>query len=306
MDNKLFKVSSFPHIHSKRNVKTLMRDVLISLLPAVGVGIYYYKLDAVKLLLASVLAGVIAEVLWNKVVKGKFALEDCSSIITSIIITLILPSHVPLWLPAVGAVIAVLLVKQFFGGLGQNFVNPAATAKAFIIASWAGLLVKPASDAVSGASVSDYVPAIKDLFIGYAEGTIGEASILALIIGGIYLLVRGVIDGKATVSYLVSVALFSFIIGKDGFMTGDAVRGLMSGNIFIVGIFMVNDFASTPVNGIGKIIFGFMCGLLTVLFKVIGNNSDGAYYAVLVMNLFAPMIESLTISKGVKAVKEAI
>jgi len=138
MDNKLFKVSSFPHIHKKTDVKSIMRDVLISLLPAVGVGIYYYKLDAVKLLLASVIAGVLAELVWNKVVKGKFLLEDLSSIITSVLIALIMPSFVPVWIPAVGSIFAVIVVKQFFGGLGQNFVNPAATAKAFIIASWAG------------------------------------------------------------------------------------------------------------------------------------------------------------------------
>lgn len=303
MDNKLFKVSSFPHIHKKRDVKAIMRDVLISLLPAVGVGIYYYKLDAVKLLLASVIAGVLAELIWNKTIRGKFVLEDCSAIITSTLIALIMPSFVPIWLPAVGSIFAVIVVKQFFGGLGQNFVNPAATAKAFIIASWAGLMVKPVADAVSGASATDYVPPIKDLFIGYASGSIGEASILALLIGGVYLIFRGIIDGKATISYLASVALFSLLIGKDGFFTGDAIRGLMSGSVFLVAIFMVNDFATTPINNIGKIIFGVFCGLLTVVFQVIGNNSDGAYYAVLVMNLFAPMIESLTIPK---VAKEAI
>lgn len=303
MEKRLLKVSSFPHIHSNRNTKILMRDVLISLLPAVAVGIYFYKLEALIVLAVTIAAGVLSELLWNKVVKGKFFLEDCSAIITSILIALIMPSYIMPWIPAVGAVVAIILVKQCFGGLGQNFVNPAATAKVFIIASWAALLSDPMADVVSGASGYDYVPTIKEVFFGYAFGSIGEASILALILGGIYLIARGVIDGKATLSYLASVALFSLIIGKEGFMKGDALNGLMQGNVFIVGIFMVNDFATTPINTAGKVIFGVFCGLLTVLFKVLGSNNEGAYYAVMVMNLFSRMIESLTLPK---ARKEAI
>jgi len=296
MGNKLFKVSSFPHIHANKDVKSIMRDVLISLLPAMAAGIYFYKMQSLYMFLFSAAAAVLSELIWNRIVKGKFFLEDVSSIITSILIVLVMPNFVPLWLPAAGTVFAVIFVKELFGGLGQNFVNPAATAKVFIIASWATLLVNPV-EAVSSATTTAPAVSMKDIFIGYASGNIGEASILALLIGGLYLIIRGVIDWRATISYLVSVALFSLIIGKNGFMTGDAVTGLMSGSIFIAGIFMINDFGSSPMNSLGKIIFGLVCGLATVIFKVIGNNSDGAYYAVLVANLFMPMIEFFTVPK---------
>lgn len=300
MSNKLYKVSFSPHIHTKRDVKVIMRDVLISLLPAVAASIYFYKSDAVKLLFSAVIFGALSELTWNKLTKRQFILQDCSSIITSIIIALLMPSYVPIWIPAVGAAFAVIVVKLFFGGLGQNFVNPAAAAKVFLITSWAGLMSKPVSDAVSGASATENVVTIKELFIGYVNGAIGEVSILALLLGGIYLIFRQVIDGKAAISYLLSVLLFSLLIGKNGFATGDAIGGLMCGSVFIAGIYMVNDFATTPLNTIGKIIFGISCGLLTVIFKVIGNNSDGAYYAVLAVNLFTPMIESLSIPKLTK------
>jgi electron transport complex protein RnfD len=296
--NRLFKVSSFPHIYGRRDVKAIMRDVLISLLPAVAAGIYFYKMQALYMFLVSAVAGVLSEVIWNRLIKGKFFIEDCSSVITSILVVLIMPNFVPMWLPAAGTVFAVVVVKMLFGGLGQNFVNPAATAKVLIIASWAALLINPA-DTVSAASgeASAWTPTIKDIIVGYANGNIGEASILALVIGGLYLIIRGVIDWRSSASYLVSVALFSLVIGRDGFMSGDAAAGLLSGSTFIVGIFMVNDFASTPMNIPGKIVFGLLCALVTVIFKVVGNNSDGAYYAVLVSNLFMPMIEYFTTPK---------
>lgn len=303
MENRLLKVSAFPHVKAKDSVKTIMLDVIIALLPAMLMGIRFYGIDATVIYASTIGAALLSELLWNKAVKGQFRLEDFSGAITAILISLIMPSYVAPWVPAVATVFVIIILKQCFGGLGGNFINPAATAKVFIIASWTSQLIQPATDGVTSASASAYTPSLKEIFLGYASGNIGEASILALIIGGLYLLFRRRIDGKGTLAFLGSVALFSFVIGADGLFKGNIIDGLMVGNIFLVGIFMVNDFVTTPVTSVGKIIFGAGCGLLTVLFKVIGHNSDGAFYAIMLMNLFTPMIDSFTMPK---AKKEAV
>ena len=281
-----------------------MIDVIIATIPAIGAGIYFYGKDAIKIVLASVLTTVLCEIAWNKILKKERILDNLSSLVTGLIFAMILPTHLPVWIVVIGALFANMFVKLFFGGLNGNFMNPSAAAKTFMIASWAGIMAKPvveATTAASGAEVEQTIT-LMDKFIGQASGNIGETSILALVIGGIYLLLRGVISYKATLSYLVFTFIFNIVISRDGMFQGNGIDGFMLGSIFIVGIFMVNDKATTPSTGWGQVIFSAGAALFATIFSVYGYNPEGPYYAVIFMNLFAALISYLTTPKAEREV----
>lgn len=305
----MYKISASPHIRTKRNVNSIMRDVLIALLPVTAAAIYFYKMDAVKIILASVLSSVISEALWQKLNKKPITINDYSAIITGLILAFVLPAHVPLWIPIIGGAFAIIVVKQFFGGLSQNFMNPALASKVFLLTSWSAAMIKiststdattaasQAADAVSSASeaVAAELPSLWQVFLGQATGNLGEASILALCLGALYLIIRGVIDLKIPVAYLATVALSSWFFGKEGLMTGEVVRTLLTGSIVLTAFFCANDYASTPITTMGKIIFGIGAGVLTILFRIYGYNTEGSYYSILIMNVFAPIIDRISI-----------
>lgn len=301
----MYKVTSSPYITSKTSTNGIMRDVFISLLPTVFASIYFYKLNALKIILVSVLTCVITETLWQKLCKKPITINDFSAAVTGLILAFILPEHVPMWIPIIGGIFAILVVKQFFGGLSQNFMNPALASKVFLMTSWSGVMIKVATDVTSSASEAaeavssaseavQSLPSLWDIFVGQASGNIGEVSILALVLGALYLLYRGVIDFKLPLSFLATVAITSWLFSRDGLMTGDAIRGIMVGSIMLTAIFCANDYSTTPITTKGKLIFGIGAGLLTTLFRVYGYNSEGAYYAILVMNLFTPMIDRIS------------
>ncbi|AYE33189.1 RnfABCDGE type electron transport complex subunit D [Clostridium septicum] len=296
MGNTNLKISPAPHIKRGLGVNKIMIDFIIALIPAVFAGIYFYKGDAVKILLASVLASIISEALWNKFIKKTNWITDLSPIVSGIILGLIMPTYVPLWIPVIGAIFATIVVKQFFGGLGQNFMNPAAATKAFLIASWAAVMAKPVVDTTASASkaAQKVVPLI-DRIIGQANGSIGEVSILALCIGGLYLAIRGVISLRASFTFIISAfAMYSYF-GKEG---------LLPGAFFLAAIFMATDHATTPMTKVGQYIFGLAAGICASFIAVKGYNPEGPYYAIIILNLFTPLIEYFT-TKKVKVKKEA-
>lgn len=295
MENKNLKISPAPYIKKGLGINKIMIDFIIALIPAIIAGIYFYKIDAVKIIVATVLTSIIAEGLWNKFVKKTTFLYDLSPIVLGIILALIMPTYVPLWIPIIGSVFATIVVKQFFGGLGQNFMNPAAATKAFLIASWAGVMAKPTTDATSSASTAEVVVPLIDKIIGQASGSIGEVSILALCIGGLYLVIRGRISLRAPIAFILSAMVMYNIFDKDL---------LLPGAFFLAAIFMTTDYGTTPMTKLGQYIFGIMAGVCASIIAVKGFNPEGPYYAIIIMNLCTPLIEYLT-TKKIKVKKEA-
>lgn len=295
MENKNLKISPAPYIKKGLGINKIMIDFIIALIPAIIAGIYFYKIDAVKIIVATVLTSIIAEGLWNKFVKKTTFLYDLSPIVLGIILALIMPTYVPLWIPIIGSVFATIVVKQFFGGLGQNFMNPAAATKAFLIASWAGVMAKPATDATSSASTAEVVVPLIDKIIGQASGSIGEVSILALCIGGLYLVIRGRISLRGPIAFILSAMVMYNIFDKDL---------LLPGAFFLAAIFMTTDYGTTPMTKLGQYIFGIMAGVCASIIAVKGFNPEGPYYAIIIMNLCTPLIEYLT-TKKFKVKKEA-
>ena len=294
MENKTLHISPMPHVKKGLGVNKIMLDIIIALIPAVGAGIYFYKADAVKILVATVLASLAAEALWNKFVKKTSWLTDLSPIVSGIILGLIMPTYVPLWIPVVGAIFATIVVKQFFGGLGQNFMNPEAATKAFLITSWAAVMAKPVVDSTTAASGAVVELTLWEQILGQASGSIGEVSILALIIGGLYLLVRGVISFRAPVAFIVAAFAMQSALGKEG---------LLSGAFFLAAIFMATDYATTPMTKTGQYLFGLAAGACASIIAVLGFNPEGPYYAIIIINLLTPLIEYYT-SKRIKTKKE--
>ncbi|NKF05921.1 RnfABCDGE type electron transport complex subunit D [Clostridium gasigenes] len=296
MENKTLHISPMPHVKRGLGVNKIMLDIIIALIPAVCAGIYFYKGDAAKILLATVLASLVAEALWNKFVKKTNWITDLSPIVSGIILGLIMPTYVPLWIPIVGAIFATIVVKQFFGGLGQNFMNPEAATKAFLITSWAAVMAKPVVDSTTAASGAiEKTLTLWNQILGQASGSIGEVSILALLIGGVYLLVRGVISFRAPATFIVASFIMNSVLGKEGLLTGA---------FFLAAIFMATDYATTPMTKSGQYLFGLVAGICASIIAVLGYNPDGPYYAIIIINLFTPLIEYYT-SKRVKIKKEA-
>lgn len=296
MENRNLKVSPAPYIKKGLEINKIMIDFIIALIPAIFAGIYFYKVDAAKILIATILTSIIAEGIWNKYVKKTSFLTDLSPIVLGIILGLIMPTYVPLWIPIIGSTFATIVVKQFFGGYGQNFMNPAAATKAFLIASWAGVMAKPVADATTSASeTAEVVVPLIDKIIGQASGSIGEVSILALCLGGLYLAFRGRISLRGPITFILSAMVMYNIFGKEL---------LLPGAFFVAAIFMTTDYGTTPMTRIGQYIFGIIAGVCASIIAVKGFNPEGPYYAIIIMNLCTPLIEYLT-TKKIKVKKEA-
>ena len=296
MENRNLKVSPAPYIKKGLEINKIMIDFIIALIPAIFAGIYFYKVDAAKILITTILTSIIAEGLWNKYVKKTSFLTDLSPVVLGIILGLIMPTYVPLWIPIIGSIFATIVVKQFFGGYGQNFMNPAAATKAFLIASWAGVMAKPVADATSAASgATEVTVLLVDKIIGQASGSIGEVSILALCLGGLYLAFRGRISLRGPITFILSAMVMYNIFDKEL---------LLPGAFFVAAIFMTTDYGTTPMTRIGQYIFGIIAGICASIIAVKGFNPEGPYYAIIIMNLCTPLIEYLT-TKKIKVKKEA-
>ena len=296
MENRNLKVSPAPYIKKGLEINKIIIDFIIALIPAIFAGIYFYKVDAAKILITTILTSIIAEGLWNKYVKKTSFLTDLSPVVLGIILGLIMPTYVPLWIPIIGSIFATIVVKQFFGGYGQNFMNPAAATKAFLIASWAGVMAKPVADATSAASgATEVTISLVDKIIGQASGSIGEVSILALCLGGLYLAFRGRISLRGPITFILSAMVMYNIFDKEL---------LLPGAFFVAAIFMTTDYGTTPMTRIGQYIFGIIAGICASIIAVKGFNPEGPYYAIIIMNLCTPLIEYLT-TKKIKVKKEA-
>ncbi len=305
-------VSISPHIYGVRNTRFVMLDVLIALLPACIASVVIFGFSSLALLAVSVAVCLLCEFLFNKICKKPNTIGDLSAAVTGVLLALNCPASTPLWQIAVGDIIAIVVVKCLFGGLGQNFANPAITARVAMLLSFSGQMVAVANpvivDTVASATplailggAEGELPSLLNMFLGLRAGAMGETCILALLIGGIYLLVRKVITLHAPLAFIGTVFLFTLIVEGD---ITFALYQILAGGLFIGAFFMATDYATTPITNRGKIVFGVGCGLLTTLIRLWGNYPEGVSFAILFMNILTPYIEKWTEKKpfgGVKA-----
>lgn len=295
----LLNVSTNPHVRSKATTSNIMLDVLIALLPATIFGIYIFKLHALLLVLVTVATCVAAEGIYEHFMGKKSTIKDLSAVVTGVLLALNLPPEAPIWIGIIGGIFAIIIVKQLFGGLGQNFMNPALGARCFLLISFTGRMTTFTYDAVTTATPLAAVKAgewaslnVVDMFIGKIPGTIGETSAIALIIGGVYLIVKKVISWKIPVTYIATFSIFVLIFGQFN-MTYLAAH-LFGGGLMLGAFFMATDYVTSPITANGKIMFGIILGIFTGLFRLFGGSAEGVSYAIILSNLLVPLIEKVT------------
>lgn len=314
-------VSTGPHVLTKESTQTLMLDVLIALAPTTVAGVYLFGLRAAWVLCVSVIAAMLSEFVWQKLMKKKGTIGDLSAIVTGLILGLNLPAGAPLWMAALGSAIAIILVKQLFGGIGNNFVNPAIFGRAFLLASWPARMTSfllpqrllGNSEAVIGVDmISGATPLVpqklgiglniplSDLFLGNIPGSIGEVCKIAILIGFVYMLVVKVISWHIPVFFVGSVALLSWLVGNDPLIA------ILSGSVLFGAVFMATDYATNPMQKIGHIIFGIGCGTMVVVIRKWGSYPEGVTYAILFMNCLTPLIDRFSTRRVYGMVKKHV
>ncbi len=295
----LFKVSSNPHVRSKVSTNGIMFAVIIALLPATGFGIYNFGIRALAVILVTVAACVLTEFFFG-LYKKKQTIGDLSAVVTGLLLALNLPVGIPLWTAALGGVFAILVVKCLFGGLGQNFMNPALGARCFLLISFPALMTNFNCDAYTGATPLAALKAgeeidIMNMIIGKTAGTIGETSVIAILIGACFLLLIGVIDLRVPGSYLVTFCLFLLLFGGHGADPAYLAAQLSGGGLMLGAFFMATDYVTRPVTVKGQYLYGIFLGILTGIFRVFGASTEGVSYAIILGNLLVPLIERATV-----------
>ena len=311
--NKNMVVSVNPHIYAAQTTQTIMRDVLIALFPAVIASVVVFGIQALLVEAVCVAAAVLSEWAFEKITRRDVTVADCSAAVTGLLLALNLPSGIPLWQAAFGSFVAIVVVKQFFGGIGQNFANPAITARVIMLVAFSGAMTTwvPAAfsnapaDAVTAATPLAIIsggegelPSLLQMFLGARGGSLGETSCLALLLGFAYLLYRRVISWHTPVAFIGTVLVCTALLGQQ------PLYQVMAGGLFIGAIFMATDYTTSPPTPAGKLIFGLGCGLLTVVIRVWGNYPEGVSFSILLMNILNPYISSWTRTKpfgGVEA-----
>ena len=296
-------VSLAPHIRSNDTVQRIMLDVLIALVPAAIASVYFFGLYSLAIMAVSVGACVLSEYVFQKLMKKPIQVKDLSAVVTGILLAFNVPAGAPLWMVAFGGVFAIIIVKECFGGIGGNFMNPALAARVMLMASWPQQMttyIQP--DGMTGATPLQILkegggnlPSLMDMLTGNIGGVIGETCAIALILGGIYLLVRKVIDWKTPVIYIVSTAIFLLLFGVKVDLLAYEVLG---GGLLLGAIFMATDYSSSPMNAKGKIIFALGAGLITAVIRAKGGMPEGVSYSILLMNVCTPLIDKFTVGEA--------
>lgn len=315
---KIYNVSASPHIRSGATTSTIMRDVAIALLPACAFGVYQFGIRALLILLVSTLTCAVTEFLYLWLMKKQQEPYECSAIVTGMLIGMNMPATVPLWIPVVGSVFAILVVKQVFGGLGQNFMNPALGARCFLFLCYAermntfeiprkvgNAVFNYGAASLDGISGATPLAALKagetinlfDAFFGFTGGVIGETSTAMLLLGAAYLVYRKVISLRIPLLYLLSFSVFVLLCGGHGFDFYYLACELCTGGLMLGAFFMATDYVTSPITKGGQVIFGLLLGVLTGLFRIYGNNAEGVSYAIIIANLLVPLIEKMTMPR---------
>lgn len=307
MEHRLV-VSSSPHIRSKETVKTVMRDVLIALLPATVFGVITFGVNALVLIVLAIASAVATEAFIQKYLrKTEVTIKDLSAVVTGLLLAMNMPSTAPWWLAIIGSVFAIAIVKQAFGGIGHNFMNPALAARAMLMASWPVEMttwVQPGADAIAGPTPLgmikeglplEQLPSLLDAALGTVGGCIGETSALLLVLGGAYLLYRQVINWRIPAVYIGTVFVLALLFNQFNLQMG--LFQVVTGGLMLGAFFMATDYASSPVSARGQLIYAFGCGLITMLIRQFGALPEGVSYSILLMNVATPIIEKYTAPK---------
>jgi len=300
MENIKFRVSSNPHVRSKLTVPMIMRIVVIALLPSCIFGVYNFGLHALLLLVLTTATCVATEFLYEKLMKKKITVNDFSAVVTGLLLGMNLPPQAPWWIAVIGGIFAILVVKMLFGGLGQNFMNPALGARCFLLISFTSRMTAFTYDGVStatplaqlknGEAVNTF-----NMVIGKIPGTIGETSVIAIVLGAVLLLLVGAIDFKIPASYIVTFTIFIILFGGHGADTYYLTAQLAGGGLMLGAFFMATDYVTCPITPNGRLVYGILLGLLTGIFRVFGASAEGVSYAIIIGNLLVPLIEKFTI-----------
>ena len=312
---QMYNVSSNPHVRDKMTTSRIMQLVVIALLPTTLFGIWNFGFRALLVVLVTVASSVFFEWLYNRLMHKKNTINDFSAVVTGLLLALNMPPQIPLWMPVLGSAFAIIVVKQLFGGLGQNFMNPALAARCFLMISFAGKMTDFAVDKLSGYHCIDTVTgatalaelknsgftadsiSVKNLFIGNIHGTIGETSAIAILIGAVILLAFKVIDLKIPLTYIGSFAVFVilYMLGTGkGFDVNYLFSHLFGGGLMLGAWFMATDYVTTPITPNGQLIYGCCLGVVTAIFRLFGGSAEGVSYAIIFCNLLVPLIEKVT------------
>ncbi len=299
---KKWRVSSNPHVRSKVTTNGIMMAVVLALLPAAGFGIYNFGIRALLHILITVASTVITEFLFG-LYKKKTTVTDLSAVVTGLLLALNLPVGAPLWIGAMGGVFAILVVKMLFGGLGQNFMNPALAARCFLLISFPAQMTNFVCDAYTGATPLAALKAgetvnVTDMIIGRTAGTIGETSMIALVAGACFLILLGVIDLRIPGSYIVSFAVFVLLFGGRGLDLPYLSAQLAGGGLMLGAFFMATDYVTRPITVKGQYVFGVFLGIMTGIFRIFGPGAEGVSYAIILGNLLVPLIEKVTMPRA--------
>ncbi len=294
---KLLNVSSSPHARNDEVTSNLMWDVIIAMIPTSVVGIATFGFHALLVIIATVLACVLSEFIFEKLLKKPVTIADASAVVTGMILALNMPADIPLWIPMLGGVFAIIIVKELFGGLGENIMNPALAARCFLLISFANKMSTFVLDGYSGATPLAALKAGEDVsllaeFVGRVPGTIGEVSTLALLVGAAYLLWRGVISIRIPAAYILTVAVFVFIFGRHDLYY--VLCEVCGGGLIFGAFFMATDYTTSPITPVGQIVYGIILGLLTGILRIFGGSAEGVSYAIILGNLLVPLIERFT------------
>lgn len=308
--SKLLNLSSNPHIRDNVTTAEIMRDVFIALIPTTLYGIIQWGFNAALVCILTVAAAVISELVYEKCMKLPITIKDWSAAVTGLILALNCPPNIPAWIPCLGAVFAIIIVKQLYGGLGKNFMNPALAARCFLLISFAGKMTSftgVGADALSGATPLAFMKTNPDAiakidlgaaFLGRIPGTIGEVSKLCVLIGAAYLIIRKVISPKIPLIYIGTVAVFTLLFGGHGFDLYYLACELCAGGLIFGAFFMATDYVTSPITPLGQIIFAIMLGILSGLFRLFGGSAEGVSYAIIICNILVPMINVHTVPKA--------
>lgn len=306
---KNLTVSVSPHLHSGASTQVIMRDVLIALAPAVVASVVFFGPRALLVEVLCVAVAILCEWAFEKICKRPVTVSDLSAAVTGLLLALNLPVGIPLWQAAFGSFVAIVVVKQLFGGIGYNFANPAITARIIMLVAFSGTMtswvVPNLVDAVSSSTPlailkagEGELPSLLEMFLGARGGSMGETSCLALLIGGIYLIARKVITWHTPVAFIGTVVVFSALLGQE------PLYQMMAGGLFIGAFFMATDYTTSPPTPAGKAIFGIGCGIITVAIRVWGNYPEGVSFSILLMNILNPYICKWTQPKPLGGVEQ--
>jgi len=303
---------SSPHIKNNETTSKVMKDVIVALVPAIIAGLYFFRIQAALVIVVTVLSCVLSEYIWTKLSKKPSTIKDLSAVVTGILLALNLSPTVPLWIAVIGGAFAIIIVKALFGGLGHNFINPALGARAFLMASWPVQMTSwkspsAAIDAVSsatplalikGTEAAGQLPSLMNLFIGNIGGCIGETSVIALLLGAAYLLIKRVITPELPLAFIGTVGLMTWILGGTEMFQGDFLYHIFAGGLMLGAFFMATDYTTSPITLKGRVIMGMGCGLLTSVIRLYGGYPEGVSYSILLMNLVVPLIDRYLVPKS--------